>query len=67
MAHIGIDVSKNKLDLCWLRERGKVKTKVFTNHPKHYPALMDWLTRQTGEQARICAYTWKRPAFTTSR
>ena len=52
MAHIGIDVSKNKLDLCWLRERGKVKTKVFTNHPKHYPALMDWLTRQTGEQAQ---------------
>ena len=51
MAHIGIDVSKGKLDLCWLRENGKMKTKVFTNHPKHYPALMDWLTRQTGEQA----------------
>lgn len=52
MAHIGIDVSKGKLDLCWLRERGKMKTKVFTNHPKHYPGLMDWLTRQTGEQAQ---------------
>ncbi|TMW10278.1 IS110 family transposase [Alloalcanivorax gelatiniphagus] len=52
MAYIGIDVSKSKLDLCWLRENGKVKTKVFTNHPKHFPALIDWLTRQTGEQAR---------------
>lgn len=52
MAYIGIDVSKGKLDLCWRRENGKVKTKVFPNHPQHYPALMDWLTRQTGEPAQ---------------
>ncbi|ATJ82348.1 IS110 family transposase [Halomonas beimenensis] len=51
MAHIGIDIGKKKLDCLWLRdmEKGKVKTKVFTNRHQDYPALLDWLTRQTGE------------------
>lgn len=51
MAHIGIDVSKKKLDCLWLRDAQarKVKTKVFSNQHTHYPALLDWLIRQTKE------------------
>lgn len=53
MAHIGIDVSKGKLDCLWLRdpERNKVKTKVFRNHPDTFPALLHWLQENTGEAA----------------
>lgn len=51
MAHIGIDISKKKLDCLWLRdgEKGKVKTKVFGNRHQDYPALLNWLIRQTDE------------------
>ena len=53
MATIGIDVSKKKLDLCWLRDAqaGKVKTRVFPNAHDHYPALLAWLLKQTNEEA----------------
>jgi transposase len=53
MAHIGIDVSKQKLDCLWVRDldKGKVKTKVFPNRHQDYPGLLDWLVRQTGEAA----------------
>lgn len=52
MTHIGVDVSKKKLDLCWLRdpEKGKVKTRVFANKPAAYPGLLDWLIKQTGAE-----------------
>jgi transposase len=51
MAHIGIDVSKNKLDCLWLRDvqARKVKTKVFSNQHAHYPSLLDWMIRHTQE------------------
>lgn len=51
MAIIGIDVSKNKLDVAWLRdpEANKIKTRVFKNTHTAYPALLDWLTQNTGE------------------
>lgn len=51
MAHIGIDVSKSKLDLLWLREpeRRHIKTKVFKNHPEAFPSLLRWLQATTGE------------------
>lgn len=51
MAHIGIDVSKDKLDLLWLRdpEQNKVKTKVFKNQPDAFPGLLRWLQEHTGE------------------
>ncbi|WP_024330102.1 IS110 family transposase [Thioalkalivibrio sp. ALR17-21] len=51
MAHIGIDVSKNKLDCMWVRdlEAGKVKPKVFPNRRDQYPELLHWLERNTGE------------------
>ncbi len=53
MAHIGIDVSKKKLDCMWVRdlEAGKVKPKVFTNNPRDFPTLLRWLERNTGESA----------------
>ena len=51
MAHIGIDVSKAKLDCLWVRdlEQGKVKTKVFKNQPDAFPGLLHWLQQNTGE------------------
>lgn len=51
MAHIGIDVSKNKLDCMWVRdlEAGKVKPKVFPNRRDQYPELLRWLQSNTGE------------------
>lgn len=50
MAHIGVDVSKKKLDVCWLREpdTGKLKTRVFSNDRQQFPALLDWLLQHTG-------------------
>ncbi len=49
MQFIGIDISKDKLDVLWLRDppQRKVKTKVFANRPAHYPALVAWLTTVT--------------------
>jgi len=51
MAHIGIDVSKSKLDCLWVRdlEQGKVKTKVFKNRSDAFPELLRWLCDHTGE------------------
>ena len=43
--YIGIDVSKNKLDIAWLKatDNLKFKTKVFKNNPSDYPAIVTWL------------------------
>lgn len=51
MAQIGIDVSKQKLDVCWLRdiETLKVKTRVFPNSKAGHQALLEWLAAQTGD------------------
>lgn len=50
MMIIGIDVSKRKIDCAWLRDqaRGKVKTRVFENHPSGFEALLAWAERHTG-------------------
>ncbi len=42
MAHVGIDVSKNKLDICVLRE-GKLKHKVIPNDKIGFAAFAQWL------------------------
>ena len=49
MHYIGIDVSKAKLDCCWLRdaEKNKFKTKVFKNNVADSKALDIWLTSLT--------------------
>ena len=40
--HVGIDVSKNKLDICVLRE-GKLKHKVIPNDKSGFAAFAQWL------------------------
>lgn len=49
MTTIGIDVSKQKLDLAWLKglEPLKVKCKIFKNKLEDFPALIDWVQRNT--------------------
>ena len=53
MAFIGIDVSKDKLDVLWLRQSApqKIKTRVFRNHRPQLKEVGDWLLKQTGEVA----------------
>jgi len=49
MNTIGIDISKDKFDVAWLRHRevGKVKNKHITNTAKGHTALIDWAMKQT--------------------
>lgn len=51
MAFIGIDVSKKKLDVLWLRQSHpqKIKTRVFQNQPGKQDEIVQWLFKQTGE------------------
>ena len=46
---VGIDVSKNKLDFCWLRnaETGKRKSKSFKNTPQEHNSCSTWLLNVT--------------------
>ena len=43
--YVGIDVSKVKLDVAWLKDidKVKVKTKVFANEAADFNQLIDWL------------------------
>ncbi|TAA39175.1 IS110 family transposase [Corallincola spongiicola] len=52
MQSVGIDVSKAKLDCCWLRDsqKNKVKCKIFKNQPDEFRHLGDWLVKNTGSQ-----------------
>lgn len=45
MHFTGIDVSKNKFDVCWLKDAttNKRKTKVFKNKQAGHEALAEWL------------------------
>lgn len=47
---IGIDVSKAKLDCCWIQDiaAGKIKTKVWPNTPKGHQELLTWASLQLG-------------------
>jgi len=49
---IGIDVSKAKLDMAWLKdvENQKTKSKVFGNQIKIFPQLIEWVEKNTGEE-----------------
>lgn len=49
---VGIDVSKEKLDICWLRDAstGKRKTKVFTNNQGGYQKLVVWLKKNLKDE-----------------
>ena len=47
--NIGIDVSKNKLDVLWLKDPVtlKVKSKVFRNTPEGFAQLCAWVKQHT--------------------
>ncbi|MCL5049110.1 MAG: IS110 family transposase [Firmicutes bacterium] len=49
MHFVGIDVSKEKIDVCWLRdvEHQKIKTKAFKN--KDFGVVIDWCREQVSE------------------
>lgn len=59
MFSFGIDVSKQKLDVLWLRDApsGKVKTKVFPNHKKGFLQLIEWATLHTQHNLSECQFT----------
>jgi transposase len=48
MNTIGVDVSKEKLDVALLREQDKVKTKVVANKRMGWQELLDWSLKNTG-------------------
>ena len=53
---IGIDVSKDKIDVAWLRDIQtlKVKTKVFKNTPSGFAQLCSWLSDNTKQPLNSC-------------
>lgn len=53
---IGIDVSKDKIDVAWLRDIQtlKVKTKVFKNTPSGFAQLSSWLSENTKQPLNNC-------------
>ncbi|WP_376986073.1 transposase [Conchiformibius kuhniae] len=59
MHYLGIDVSKDKLDICWLKDPAqlKIKTKVLPNTPKGLQQLQQWLDKNLPDcpkQRHIC-------------
>lgn len=52
--NVGIDVSKEKLDVALLREGGKFRDKVIANSRKGFQELQAWLAKQGVTHARIC-------------
>lgn len=53
MAHLGIDVSKKKLDCALLRGE-KYRTKSVDNTPEGFATLTKWLAKEGVEQAHAC-------------
>jgi transposase len=49
MITIGIDVSKDKLDILWLRDitSKRAKAKIFKNNASGHQALVNWVENQT--------------------
>ncbi len=47
--YIGIDVGKEQVDICWLKDpqSGKKKTKKFKNKPDAFAEIQRWLVEQT--------------------
>lgn len=54
----GIDVSKSKLDLCWIRDAasGKLKSKVFGNSAEGVQELWEWVSRCVGAEPAECVF-----------
>ena len=56
--YIGIDVSKQKLDVCWLRDpqNNKLKTKKFDNSRAGVAELWGWVRDNTNVQPGDCVF-----------
>jgi transposase len=56
---IGIDISKEKIDLSWLRDQltNKIKTKVFKNKHQDFLAIEKWLLNTTKSAANELVIT----------
>ena len=54
LASVGIDVSKDKLDVALLRAPGKFRDKVVGNNRKGFEELRAWLAKHGITQAHIC-------------
>jgi transposase len=52
--HLGIDVSKAKLDCALRLSNGKCRNKVVTNTPQGFADLRVWLGKQGGSEAHVC-------------
>lgn len=52
--HLGIDVSKSKLDCALRLQGGKYRSKVIPNSPEGFAALLLWLEGQQASQAHAC-------------
>lgn len=52
--HIGIDVGKANLDLCWLRDNktGKHKSKKFPNKKEEFKKITDWLIKNSNSESK---------------
>lgn len=52
--HLGIDVSKAKLDCSLRLANGKFRSKVVTNNDKGFKELSDWLLKHEATDVHIC-------------
>ena len=51
---LGIDISKQKFNVCLIKPDGKLNHKVFTNTATGFEQLREWLSRQGVERAHAC-------------
>ena len=54
LAHVGVDVSKSKLDVALLVAAGKFRDKVVSNNRKGFAELVAWLAKHGVVRARVC-------------
>lgn len=50
---LGIDVAKDKFDVCLLTPAGP-RPRTFANHPRGHAALLHWCARQGAESLHVC-------------
>ena len=53
-AIVGIDIAKDKFDVCLLNEAGEVRQATFANNKQGVNQLHHWLKKQGARQAQVC-------------
>lgn len=51
---VGIDIAKDKFDVCLLKETGEVQQAIFANSKAGINQLHRWLKKQGAKQAQVC-------------